>query len=290
MEKNSLQKALFEIDTPLPKINPAETTKRVEDLLGQLLMPAPEDKTHFLPATEGALIFSSRFGIVVRIEAKHVNNPFVTLEHQLQAKLGRPPRVNNNPWVLRPLRTFEVRPFLIEICPGIAPFPETSPTATAETAIESLAATGPTLWDWKEGNDLKVINLGLLPLQTPSFPKGIPVVLDRLAIAGWTKNLSAIKTALGKMGLRQDPQNILYAPLKKALRAAWPESAPRANTQAMRRFWSLCQEFKAAGKLIAGWEAPTKKIKPAQAARAARSYDLLWRMSGHLPQPGATWA
>lgn len=236
--------------------------EKIRFVLGALGMPIPETESQFLDAHEGALIFSSHYALTLRIEREIVPS----LPHLPDVE-----RINNNPWVLRPFATFNASPFLIEICPGVLPFPQETPYAVLSSFRRGLSRSGLTFWDNQDAN------VGMLPLKSAAFKSGIPIVLDRLAVTVRTKGFDAIKESLNAMNLRRDPQNILYGPLQKTLKDAWPSSAKRPSRKKMKAFFRLCAEFKKAGILVAGWEgAECKDSKRGKAAHAAKAYDRLW--------------
>lgn len=236
------------------KFNNGSTTRKIIETLHNLQLPIPKKEKEFLNATEGALIFSTYYGVVIRIEQKQ---PSFTLDIK---------RVNNNPWVIQPLGTFDAGKAVIEICPGCH---TTDDERTSNKLYADLQDTGIRFWD--DG----ARNIGILPFKTPSFPKGVPVVIDRLAVSGLSESLKQIKEALEKIGHPQDPQKQLYAPLRDALKNAWPDLKKDPDPDKMKLFWQMCRQYAEEGKLVAGWttDRNPKNRKQYTAKTAATHFD-----------------
>lgn len=130
-------------------------------------------------------------------------------------------------------------------------------------------------------------NAAYLPIATAEFPRGIPVIADRMA-AGWVPLFhdqgSMVNRLFGGM-LPQPPkegaviQKKLYAPLRDALNEAWPNTKGRADPEKMQSFWKKCQEFVTREvspghtALEAGWQARVGASgKSGIAATAAEKY------------------
>lgn len=211
-----------------------KTAKAVVRVFTALALPMPDCRNDFSEATEGALVFSSTYGVVIRIEHAALHPQSAT-------------RINDNPWILQPLATFRAGKAVVEVCPGV----DTTKDHDDLIAVDcGLRRTGVNFWDAGNGFDGKYNtgNVGILPFKTPEFPKGIPVMIDRLAATQLTKSVKGIKDALAEMGVKADPQKALYAALRKELRAAYGDAA------AMKKFWKLCEKQTQKGLLIAGWD------------------------------------
>jgi hypothetical protein len=212
----------------------AETCAHVQAVLTSLGLPLPDKKGTFMLARKGALLFLEDYGVVIRIESK-------------PAPHGHNERINNSDWVLQPLASLPAGKALIEICAGCAPATMMEQAEFVSTQLK------------KEGisyADIQLVNTGLLPFKTPSFPKGIPVVIDRLAVNRFKHSLSPLKTHFS----RTSPQKALYVPLKNAFKAAWPEGQAQPDPEKMRDFWQLCAKNVTAGILVAGWKIPIGDI------------------------------
>lgn len=237
-----------------------DTRYKIIEILNRLQLPIPRSKKEFLPSTEGALIFSNYYGVVIRIEQKIP---------KFKPRISQPniQRVNDNPWIIKPLGTFDAGNAVIEICPGCH---ATDDMKITEQLYSDLRSTGINFWDCGSRN------VGLLPIKTPSFLQGIPVVIDRSAVSGLTNSVSEIKAALEKIGLPQDPQELLYAPLRAALAEAWPDPEKPAAPDKMQAFWQMCRQYAEEGKCVAGWNEkcrPDDIVKKTAAASAARRFD-----------------
>ena len=237
-------------------------TDTVTAILGaveKLQLPLPDDNVEFLRAYEGALFFSNDYGMVVRIEALDEN-----------IKLGRTDpmpiqRVNDNPWILQPIGSVTAGNAIIEICPGV----HTTDNGRDLDNIEAaLRRTGAKLYD------AGCSNLGRLPIATPEFPDGIPVVIDRLAVKRLTGSTRNIARAIENMGVDIAPQKTLYADLKKKFRHAWPKGADAPHPERMLEFWAAMRQARAAGILVAGWNEKIKdEYKIIDARISAAAYD-----------------
>jgi len=225
------------------------TGRAVSRILESLGLPVPQTAAEFIDGTDGALIFSARRGIVIRIEPASFT------------------RINDNPWILQPLTSFTAGKAIVEICPAIG---TTGDDNDMLAVAYALPASG------YELNDPHVGNIGLLPVKTPGFPQGIPVLIDRPSANALSHATKNIRAALQRMGVDADPQQKLYAPLRHALKEAWPETAAAPNAGKMQNFWQLCEAYVEKGLLTAGWNTPQSAAecwKQTEAASVARRYD-----------------
>lgn len=239
-----------------------ETVNAAIGVLDRLGLPIPENNAQFMVAKEGAVIFSSRYGVVIRIEAKETSGD----------KKGE--RINNHPLILQPLGSFDAGETIVEICPGceVSSEQRRGHKGWDHALQQNLARTGVNYWDHQTNNS------GVLPVNLPSFPEGIPVVVDRLAVEALSMATADVKKALAEIGLAgKNPQEELYGSLRQALTAGWEDRAK------MKDFWHACSEAVKKGVLVAGWENASDRLegdawggeiaKPLQAAGCARAYD-----------------
>lgn len=229
-----------------------KTVSAIGRIIADLGLPLPYDGADYVKGADGLILFSSRFGVVLRIEADTPSRD-----------------INRNPWVLQPLGTYRAGKARIEVCPGVE---TTNDPEDLTTVTCALPSTGFQMNDPHEGN------IGLLPVRSPNFPNGIPVVIDRPAVSLLTRRIKNVKVALRQMGLAEDPQTKLYAPLRQALKEAWPNSTKRPDHLKMKKFWMLCQKSVKEGTLIAGWDhldhCPNDGVeKQYAAADSAQNYD-----------------
>ena len=209
-----------------------KTAIKVLDAFKKMSLPAPQTSSESVQATEGSLVFLNRHGVVIRIEQKNTRNSPSGLSSD---------RINDSAWILKPLASIDLGRAVIEICPGCNR--ETN-SANVAYLCTQLRIQNIDYWDAGTRNN------GLLPIKTPSFPKGIPVVIDRLAVKRLADSIKPIRQALNEVASEaQLAQEILYAPLRRAFDQAWPDA------QKMEQFWKLCTLYVAEGKLIAGWKA-----------------------------------
>lgn len=140
-------------------------------------------------------------------------------------------------------------------------------------------------------------NAAYLPVTTPEFPRGIPVIADRLAV-GWIPILHDPGSIVNKLFGRLIPkppkegaviQKTLYGPLREALTEAWPDQHATADPDKISGFWQKCQEYTrreiSPGNpvLVAGWVEKTGSgSKSGIAASAAEKYKAELKGSLHL--------
>lgn len=218
-----------------------ETTyKSVISILTKLTVPLPDEVDTFMPVATGVLLFLEPYGMVIRIEPKNIE------------------RFNDSPWVLQPLLTLEAGDALVEVCPACPPATDMKQVTRLKRELKKENL------DYK---DSQLVNTGLLPYKTPSFPNGIPVVIDRLAVERLHGKTAFIQSLLSTLsfpknnGQSIDPQEQLYAPLKKNIQDAWQNIQDNADPKKMVSFWQSCKENVTAGILVAGWNQPLKEIK-----------------------------
>jgi hypothetical protein len=242
-----------------------ETMFRVVDAFQKMGLPLPEKEEEFLKGSVGALVFLNDYGVVIRME------------------LSGGKRVNDSGWIVQPLATIDAGELLIEICPGCVQAQSAKNNAYLSHKLERQ---GLKFWD------CKISNIGHIPVSSVRFPEGIPVVIDRLGVNKLTESAAAIRAALNDLPSREaaEAQEKLYAPLRAAFAAAWPEPGK------MKDFWSLCQSYLREGKLVAGWNTPQgeeaareetpfgSNIKTPLAAGAAKHYE------SRLKSPAVTFA
>ncbi|MCE9506992.1 MAG: hypothetical protein K8R48_01575 [Alphaproteobacteria bacterium] len=210
------------------------TAQKVAESFQKLGLPLPQDEKEFLMGTEGGLVFLNRYGMVIRIEnSDSARSPF------------KADRINDSPWILQPLASIDAGKAIIELCPGCHFNDNSGDTAYLHDA---LLKEGHAFWDG--GLD----NVGLLPVKTPRFPEGIPIVIDRLAVRKLTESIDGVRLALLNIEINDDEireaaeaQERLYAPLRRAFDEGWLDKGK------MPRFWALCRECVQEGKLVAGW-------------------------------------
>ncbi len=245
-----------------------KTRLAVAKVFNSLGLPMPYTRNDFLEATEGAIVFSSKLGVAIRIEEAGRKGESSST------------RINDNPWILQPIASIRAGDAIIEICPGTE---TTKDKYDVLSVVSGLASMDIDFWD-AIGNDdpsdfvylYNTGNVGVLPVKLPAFPKGIPVVIDRLSVRALSETAASIKIALDEMEVKEDPQKKLYGPLRKAFNAAWPVKSKPADPAKMKEFWQLCQASVKKGVLIAGWdhaENDAEDYKQGAAADSAHHYD-----------------
>ena len=217
------------------------TTHTVLDTFKKMGLFIPETPDEFLRGTDGVLVFLNRFGIVIRVEYKNTRDP-----HSVTTS----DRISISPWILEPLASIDAGGAIIELCPGC--LLETD-KEKSKFLYKQLKKQNIKFWDHT------ISNSGLVPIRTPLFPEGIPVVIDRGAVRELTGGLSYVRTLLGifkskKAREAATVQEELYKPLRDAFDEAWPDKSELPDTLKMKRFWNLCESYTKEGKLAAGWK------------------------------------
>lgn len=228
----------------------AKTAQAVRAAFEDLCLPLPKSADEYLSATLGALVFVSRFGVVIRVEK----------DSSAYNKKNA-----DNPWELQPLGAIKAGDALVEICPGTHQARRQSDVVTVREAMSESGGVS--------FSDTQTANVGLLPFKTLRFPRGIPVAIDRPSVCNFSTNVQDVKKALGLMHVRRDPQDILYGDLRRAFRAAMNDNGN--GREKMRVFWQMCEEARAKGTLVAGWSRPEPGgafFKQQVAAKASLSY------------------
>jgi len=207
-------------------------------------LPLPESG-EFLPSQVGALIPLNDCGVVVRIEREDVSH---SIAHASNGACFGLVRADGVAWMSRPLGRRCVGGASIEFCAGGTQTDD----ATQEKILQDYFAWhGFHLWD------AKLSNLAVLPVKTPHFPDGATIVIDRLSAERLTSALKDIPSALNELEKElRAAEEALYAPLRRAFDAAWPEGAPAPDTVKMQAFFDLCRQKVKEGVLIPGWTVP----------------------------------
>jgi hypothetical protein len=236
------------------------TAVKVIDSFKKMDLPPPQDEKEFLTGTEGCLVFLNKYALVMRIEIADLED----------SKWGAD-RINDSGWIMQPLASLDAGKAIIEICPGC--HLAEKPGYRGEL-VDQLQNQNINFWD------TGISNIGHLPFKTPTFPDGVPVVIDRLAVIRLTRNTEPIREALKAQAEEaKKAQDMLYGPLREAFASAWPEAGK------MGRFWSLCLRYAAEGKLVSGWENPGLEGKSWYATYTAKNYETRLKRSTTLQQP-----
>jgi len=221
------------------KFGDKTTTSAVLDVFEKMEVPIPETGDEFMDGTEGALVFLNRYGLVIRIER----------ESDFKESSFMPDRINDSPWILKPLASINAGKVVIEICPGC--FQEKGREKLADL-FGKLYVQNIKFWD------TKFSNIGRVPVNAKCFPEGILVVIDRLAVARLTDSMASVRLSLEELEeVREagEAQEKLYGPLRQAFDTAWSDNQEPDN-QKMKQFWDICRKYKKEEKLVAGWNEP----------------------------------
>lgn len=226
-----------------------ETAVKVASAFSKLGLPMPEKEEEFLDGAEGGLVFVNKYGLVIRIENKNFEDDEF-----------KPARINNSGFVVQSLATMEAGEAVIEVIPGCK---LASKDEYRVYLKDNLAGQGINFFD------RRISNIGHLPVTTPSFPEGVPVVIDRLAVGTLSAATGQISDAMKQQAAEAaTAQEQLYGPLKTALQSGL------AQPGQMKNFWKMCESYMAEGKLVSAWAGVEKEGagKPYIAAQASKKY------------------
>lgn len=260
----------------------SSTAREIVEKMNDLQIPLPRSSAEFISGTSGALLFSNKYGVVLRIEEED------------GAGYNSANRANDSIWMLQPLGAVKAGKAHIEICPGVH---YENRDVESRKLYWRMWGEGYHLWDER------IDNAGRLPFKTPEFPEGVTVSVDRMAAVTLTNAVAPVRRALGvtlgslAMGVLHlpvrsplddpktpfsdllaeirtmseeitrrasraapqyipgvnDPQEILYGDLRRSFAAAWPEGADKPSPNRMAAFWRQVEEAREDGKLVAGW-------------------------------------
>ncbi|MCK5518718.1 MAG: hypothetical protein KAI61_04820, partial [Alphaproteobacteria bacterium] len=87
------------VDYLLEKFGDKATASAVLDAFEKMGIPAPESRDEFMDGAAGVLVFLNRYGLVIRIEHEYLG------------------RINDSPWVLKPIASIDADEAIFEICP-----------------------------------------------------------------------------------------------------------------------------------------------------------------------------
>jgi len=258
------------------------TAREIVEKMNDLQIPLPRSSSEFISGTSGALLFSNKYGVVLRIEEED------------GAGYNSANRANDSIWMLQPLGAVKAGKAHIEICPGVH---YENRDVESRKLYWRMWGEGYHLWDER------IDNAGRLPFKTPEFPEGVTVSVDRMAAVTLTNAVAPVKRALGvtlgglafgvlRLPVRSplddpktpfsellaeiktmsdeisrrakraapqyiqgvnDPQEILYGDLRRSFAAAWPAGDEKPSPAKMAKFWRQVEEAREDGKLIAGW-------------------------------------
>lgn len=220
-----------------------DTIDRISSTLERLPIPTPGYADECLHGIAGSLILSNKLSLAIRIEQ--------TKQTILKDD------INDNGYILKPLASIKLKDVTIKVCPAVN---VNTKQHIAEKLKKTLKETNVMFWDSQTNN------VGNIPIKTPSFPKGVDVVIDISGVKKLSNYPNRVKNSLEREA--EKAQDELYSPLRKAFKEAWN------NKSKSQDFLNLCQAFKKQGKLIAGWNSINDWCsKSERAAKAAAQYD-----------------
>lgn len=227
-----------------------KTAKNIIKIFDRFDHPLPETPNQFLKGTEGMVIPLNEYGMVIKIEYKDTKSEHAKTKFKSD-------RVNNSPWVLKPVGAINAGEAIVELCPGCK-------LNTSRKALEfltyKLKKENIEFWDNKNR-----ANVGIVPVSTEHFPHGIPLVIDRLGVERLSETPNFIFDALRAEA--ETAQEKLYSPLAEKFQEAWDEP------DSFHEFWDMCKTYKAEGKLIDGWNNKETAVeKTPIVAKIAKNY------------------
>ena len=227
-----------------------ESALKVLDAFDKLNLPEPTLGNQFLKSNEGSLVFVNKYGVVIRIEPKRPAKDYYT-------------RVDDSGCILQTLGSIDAGNAVIEICPGCDVEKD---EASIEYMRELLKGEG------LRFSDDQLENLGRLHTDNALHPKGVLVVLDRLAVSRMKGDVEAVKNPESE-AIRIE-QGRFMAPFRKAFEEGL------ADNSRMDAFWHLLERYVAEGKIIRGWNDNSDFFdnieylsKTSRAEEVARYYD-----------------
>lgn len=199
-------------------------------------LPQPEDGEFSKTHDKGYLVFLNDSGTVIRFTNKREGlwNFSSRVLHPLGSRITGRLRADINPGITCPL-TDEQR----------------------EELVEGLGT------DKLQFYDPGHYNGGSLPAVTNLLKEGYAVNLDPLAVQDlssavtrmkrWLIRTFAPEAAAATPEAPDDPQAIIYRPLKDIFKAAWQTGTGTPDADLIRKFWDKAREMKASGLLKASW-------------------------------------
>lgn len=241
-----------------------DVSEKVAQTFSELSLPLPETKAEFMDGNEGFLLFLSPYAMTLRIEPSkpHAGE---YLQH---------------PNILQPIISYDLGTAILEVTPSVAV--DECDEDDVATLKSKLYDDGVFFWDDE------VRNIGKLPIETPEFPTGIPVVIDRLSVERVSHSPSLLEVEYPEK-FRNNPtpiydqtidlgeQKTLYKPLTEAFQKAEAHKEHRGDYQAsIKAFWQKCEETKAQGITIAQWDDKAffgdNKAHPRSVRKSAEAY------------------
>lgn len=228
-----------------------DTLKQVSDIFKQLNIPEPVEDNEFRVGAEGALIFSNEHAVSIKIERITPRLYGERLSHEN---------------ILQPIFQQKAGQVMLEIYPGVGL--ENVSNDDVSKLRHHLNSDGINYWD----NDTR--NTGRILGSTVDFPKGVPVVIDRLSVA-ILETAKVLKEPLERIFYEDKTQEHteqykLYRPLYQAFKKAL--SSNDNDHIAANQAWGLCKEFKEQGKITAGWMSKNTEVTDAHPLLDGTSY------------------
>lgn len=206
----------------------APVRKAVTHFFEAMDMPMPENGEFTRTSDKGFLVFLNDAGCILRGTTRK------NLRHYDAQNM------------LRPLFTRRYEGINISLYPGLR-----SPISIRDLRKLSsqLTKEGYVFWDFKPDNG------GYLPISTPKFPRGIPVLIDPGGVRRFYLSIGYVRDLLRRNGyLKQkqkpSPQDEAYKDLREVFTRAWPESRDLPDPHKLAETWDLCRRKTADTRLL----------------------------------------
>lgn len=234
-------------------------------------MPIPQSCEYTITAEDGFIVFLDDPACVLRGIPKNKSN------------------TREAPSLISPLLSKSAANINIDLYPGVRT--PIDPMKVYQL-IFSSRTHGYNYWDIAPANG------GYLPLSTPKYPHGIPIVIDHGAVTEAFLTTYHIRTLLKKHGILksrqpENPQDALYKELREHFHNAWPDTAKTPDHALLDKAWALCvsktkEEIKLhdgtnTTLLTADWKNMGQKGKKKEAYKNAKRGGALYAKRWQCP-------
>lgn len=247
--------------------NMADQLDFLHDAFSRLGLPLPAQQEYIETADCGHLMFLTDAGCTIRVEYASSD-----------ASITTPGYIDlNSEFVLQPLGRLDGPGLSVCVYPGLVSPWDQEDGKDITTDLNRLSATLNRDRVHFFDLDARGDNIGYLPLTSPAWPRGIPVVIDPGSVIRLSKSLHPVKHALYKLrdlitGQTNQPlrQADLYADLRQHF-----NDAMTGEGKTMDHFWAGCIAATKAGRLTADWTRLPEQFKSIPAV--ARAYETRLR-------------
>ena len=200
-----------------------ESAQKVLEVFDKLNLPAPTEGNQYLKSNEGCILFVNRYGVVIRVEPQMPESNFYV-------------RVDDSGCILQPLGAIDAGTAVVEICPGCDVERD---EASIDEMKEFLKDEG------LRFTDDQLENLGRLHTDNTKYPKGILVILDRLAVSKMKGEVKLVENPISEEHKKELER--FTEPFRKAFKEGY------ADKTKMPKFWKLLEKYVEDGIIKRGW-------------------------------------